>query len=140
MPEPALTRGLHHVGLTVRDLEETAGFFIEVLGFRKIRENPAYPALFITDGSNMMSLWQASDPATARPFDRKQALGLHHLALEVAPEGLDALHARLRGVPGVSVEFAPEPVGEGPSRHMMCVIPGGLRLEFIAPVAGSAAG
>jgi len=129
-----VTRGIHHVGLTVRDLEETAGFFIEVMGFRKLRENPAYPALFITDGSNMLSLWRASDPAGAKPFERKNTLGLHHLAFEVAPNDLDALHDRLSQTAGVTIEFAPEPVGEGPARHMMCVIPGGIRVEFIAPV------
>ena len=34
---------------------------------------------------------------------------------------------------GVSIEFAPEPLGGGPTRQMMCYIPGGIRVEFIAP-------
>jgi hypothetical protein len=33
----------------------------------------------------------------------------------------------------VKIEFAPEPLGGGPTRHMMCAIPGGIRLELIAP-------
>ncbi len=30
------------------------------------------------------------------------------------------------------MEFAPEPLGGGPAKHMMCAIPGGIRVEFIA--------
>ncbi|GAB5470886.1 MAG: hypothetical protein Kilf2KO_39160 [Rhodospirillales bacterium] len=133
MSGTAMTEGLHHVGLTVRDLGEAVSFFTEVLGFTKTEEKPAYPAAFINDGTNKLSLWQAKDPASARAFDRKNAIGLHHLALAVAPERLDALHDLLAGTAGVTVEFAPETVGAGPARHMMCVVPGGLRLEFIAP-------
>ena len=32
----------------------------------------------------------------------------------------------------VAIEFAPEPLGNGPSHHMRCAIPGGIRVEFIA--------
>ncbi|MEO1194382.1 MAG: VOC family protein [Pseudomonadota bacterium] len=129
----AMTQGLHHVGLTVRDLQESLRFFVEVLGFTKTDEKPGYPAAFINDGTNKISLWQAKDPETAQPFERKNTIGLHHLALAVAPERLDVLHQHLAATPGVEIEFAPERVGAGPGRHMMCTIPGGLRLEFIAP-------
>jgi hypothetical protein len=47
-------------------------------------------------------------------------------------EKLDALHSRLMATPTVSVEFAPEPLLGGPTPHMMCEIPGGIRVEFIA--------
>ena len=30
------------------------------------------------------------------------------------------------------IGFAPEPLGDGPTQHMMCYIPGGIRMEFIA--------
>jgi hypothetical protein len=67
------------------------------------------------------------------PFDRAQNVGLHHLALAVeSPAALDALHERLRRLPDVEIEFAPEPLGGGPTRHMMLYIPGGVRLELIA--------
>ena len=76
---------------------------------------------------------QAADPANAAPFDRKKVIGLHHLALRVeSQEALDALHDTLKGTDGVSIEFAPEPLGGGPVRHMMTAIPGGIRVEFIA--------
>jgi hypothetical protein len=57
---------------------------------------------------------------------------LHHLALKVeGADGLEALHDALKATDGVAVEFAPEPLGGGPIKHMMCAIPGGIRVEFI---------
>lgn len=131
----AVTRGAHHVGLTVPDLEKTRRFFTETLGYQQVGEVPDYPAVFLTDQHMMITLWQAADPGTATPFDRKNVIGLHHLALSVDADALDDLHARLRATPEVAIEFAPEPLGGGPTRHMMCFIPGGIRVEFIAWVS-----
>ena len=128
------TRGAHHIGLTVPDLQQARRFFLETLGFQQVGEKPDYPAVFVSDGTIMITLWQARDPASAVSFDRKNVIGLHHLALSVADEtALKALHQRLDGSDGVVIEFAPEPLGEAPFRHMMCAIPGGIRMEFIAP-------
>ena len=69
------------------------------------------------------------------PFDRKHNLGLHHLAIRVREGALDDLHARLDARDDVEIEFAPEPLGGGVTRHMMTRIPGGIRVEFIAPAA-----
>ena len=129
------TRGIHHAGLTVPDLPAARAFFLDGLGFEQVGEVPDYPAAFLSDGSVMITLWQAAEPTAAAPFDRKRAIGLHHLALAVDPAGLDALHDALAARDDVAVEFAPEPLGGGPTRHMMCAIPGGIRLELIAPAA-----
>ena len=48
-------------------------------------------------------------------------------------DALKALHEALQATDGVSIEFAPEPLSGGPAQHMMCAIPGGIRVEFIAP-------
>lgn len=128
------TRGIHHAGLTVPDLAPARRFFEQALGFRAVGEVPDYPAVFLFDGTAMVTLWQAEDPARAVPFDRRRVIGLHHLALRVADAtALDALHAELVARDDVAIEFAPEPLGGGPTRHMMCAIPGGIRLELIAP-------
>ena len=130
----ALTQGVHHLGLTVPDLDRARRFFSEVLRFQQVGEVPEYPAVFLSDGTVMLTLWRAEDPASATAFDRKKVIGLHHLALAVADAAaLDALHERLAAEPDVQVEFSPEPLAGGPTRHMMCAIPGGVRVEFIAP-------
>lgn len=135
MPDP-LTQGVHHIGLTVPDIVETRDFFINVLGYDVVGDRPAYPAVFVSDGTVMITIWQASDPSTARSFDRKANIGLHHLALKIAShDALAALAAQLDAHDGVEVEFSPEALGETPLRHMMTTIPGGVRVEFIAAPA-----
>lgn len=133
MSDTAITQGAHHIGLTVPDLSKTAAFFTETLGFNQVGERPEYPAIFVSDGTLMITLWQAADPSSAVSFDRKNVIGLHHLALNVeSQEALTALHETLQGTDGVEIEFAPELLGGGPVRHMMTTIPGGVRIEFIA--------
>ncbi len=130
---PPITAGVHHVGLTVPDLDQTRAFFTEVLAYTQVGEVPDYPAVFLTDGSTMITLWQAKSPATAIDFDRHNVVGLHHLALSVpTDEALDELYGTLLEDGRAKIEFAPEPLSEGPVRHMMCAIPGGIRVEFIA--------
>ena len=130
------TNGAHHVGLTVPNLDKTSRFFVETLGYTVLGEVPDYPAVFVSDGKTMITLWQAVDPTNAVPFDRKNVIGLHHLALAVENDAaLDHLHDRLQSTDDVSIEFAPEPLKGVPARHMMCNIPGGIRVEFIALAA-----
>ena len=130
------TQGVHHVGLTVPELATARRFFVDGLGFSQVGEVPDYPAAFLSDGTTMITLWQAEDPKSAVAFDRRRVIGLHHLALKVAdPEALESLHRELQERDDVDIEFAPEPLGGGPSRHLMCRIPGNIRLEVIAPVA-----
>ena len=132
----AATRGVHHLGLTVPDLAAARAFFVDTLGFDQVGERPEYPAVFVSDGSVMITLWQAADPDNAVAFDRRNNIGLHHVALLVDSQAaLDELHTRLAATAGVSIEFAPENLRDGPVRHMMCAIPGGLRVEFIATAA-----
>ncbi len=133
MTATAQTAGVHHVGLTLPDIRVTAAFFIDVLGFREVGAKPDYPAVFISDGSVMLTLWQAKEPEQARSFDRAHNVWLHHLALSVA-DGvtLAALHDWLRAVDGVEVEFSPEPMGKTGLHHLMCYVPGGVRLELVA--------
>ncbi len=128
------TLGVHHLGLTVPVLGDARDFFVEGLGFEQVGEVPDYPAVFLSDGTVMITLWQAEDPASAIPFDRRRVIGLHHLALRVAdPAALEVLHGELASREDVDIEFTPESLGGGPVRHMMCRIPGNIRLEVIAP-------
>ncbi|MBV1931691.1 MAG: VOC family protein [Porticoccaceae bacterium] len=129
----AFTQGAHHVGLTVPNLAQARDFFIDVLGYQQVGGKPEYPAVFVSDGSIMITLWQAENPEAVTSFDRRNNIGLHHLALGVSDvERLHELNHRLSDEESVTVEFAPEPLGGGPTQHMMCAIPGGIRVEFIA--------
>ena len=125
------TYGVDHVGLSVRDLVSTQKFFCDCLGWRIVGERPAYPAVFVSDGHDIVTLWQVESPGNAIPFDRRANIGLHHLALAVADQaGLDSLYQRVSKWPGVVVEFAPEPSGAGPKIHFIVREPSGVRIEF----------
>lgn len=123
-----ITRGVHHVGLAVSELEESAAFFTTVLGWKEVRRND-YPAIFVSDGKVLVTLWKLEEPA--RSFDRRRNVGLHHLALLVESEAaLGDVHDLLQKA-NVEIEFAPEPIGNGPAKHLMCFDPSGIRIEFI---------
>lgn len=132
----SVTTGLNHLGLSVRDLDETPRFFVGVLGWEEVARDESYPRNAVTDGALRLTLWQVDHTLDVAGFDRRANIGLHHLAIEVPDE--DVLHAtaaRVRDWPGVEVEFMPEFMGKGPRKHMMFREPGGIRLELVWPGA-----
>lgn len=125
----SLTKGVHHIGLAVSKLEESAGFFTNLLGWEEVKRREDYPAIFVRDGALMITLWktQTEEPVN---FDRKKNVGLHHLALRVKTKAalleiLEVLKAN-----NIEIEFEPALIREGPSMHMMCYDPSGIRIEF----------
>ncbi len=128
------TKGVHHVGLTVRNHDAARRFFVDTLGYEQVGEIAEYPAVFLSDGNTMITLWQVEDPTKAVSFDRKNVVGLHHLALSVDGDAaLDDLCECLKADSDVEIEFEPEVLSGGSTRHMICSIPGGdIRIEFIA--------
>ena len=134
-PKPeAETLGLNHIGLAVSDLEASANFFIQTLGWKRVGGDPDYPAIFVANDDMMVTLWRVTDPEAAVKFDRKNNVGLHHMAITVRDlTTLHELHRRFVEHPRVTIEFAPEFLGNGPTTHMMIRDPSGLRLEFIVP-------
>ena len=132
-----LTRGIHHVGLTIPDIDQARAFFCGVLNFDEVGGVPDYPAIFVSDGTILLTLWQAGDPPTARAFDRRANIGLHHLSLAVADDAaLDAVWEKVRAVPDVVVDAAPGPIRPGSAtRHFLVFMPGGIRMEFATPFA-----
>jgi catechol 2,3-dioxygenase-like lactoylglutathione lyase family enzyme len=132
-----LTRGVHHIGLTVPDLDQARAFFCDLLGFDEVGGVPAYPSIFVSDGAILLTLWRAADPISARAFDRRANIGLHHLSLAVADDSaLDRVWQRVRDHPEVVVDVAPQAIRPGSAtRHFLVFIPGGLRIEFATPFA-----
>lgn len=56
MKESGPTRGVHHVGLTVPDLAAARRFFVEELGYVVRAEKPEPPAVFVSDGTTLITL------------------------------------------------------------------------------------
>lgn len=125
----SVTYGMHHIGLTVSKLEETAEFFTKLLGWEEVKRRDDYPAIFVKDDSLMITLWKTQTEEPVK-FDRKTNVGLHHLALRVnSQEVMYQLHDLLKEN-HIEIEFEPTLRGEGPSMHMMCYEPSGIRVEF----------
>ncbi len=117
------------MGLAVRDLVITRDFFINILGFKEVGGVPDYPAVFVSDGTITLTLWQTEEDPFA--FDRKANIGLHHLALRM--ESMEKLHEifhRLESTPDILIECPPIPLSTG-GAHFMSIEPGGIRIEFI---------
>ena len=130
MMKNSLTNGPHHIGLTVSNLEQSAAFFTGILGWEEVKRNEEYPSIFVSDGHVMITLWAIKETPEV-PFNRKANVGLHHLALQVSSEAaLNQISQSLTDNQ-MNVEFAPELLGNGPAKHMMCNDPSGIRIEFI---------
>lgn len=124
--------GINHLGLAVINLAASQRFFTDTLGFDLVGTDDEYPSAFVSNSENFITLWQVSDPNAAVRFDRKNNVGLHHVAFAIDSfDALDALYQTLLNAPGVIIEFSPELLGNGPTKHMMIREPSGNRIEFI---------
>ncbi len=122
--------GLDHLALSVSDLDASADFFVNTLGFKIGGRDNSYPAVFMGNGSMRLTLWQTDDNEVR--FDRKKNVGLHHVAIQVVSfEALDNLYKKIKQLPNVNIEFAPELSYGGPAKHMMVYEPSGNRIELI---------
>jgi catechol 2,3-dioxygenase-like lactoylglutathione lyase family enzyme len=131
LDDAPLTIGIDHVGLAVRDVALSRGFFCECLGWSVVGEDQGHPAAFVSDETGIVTLWQVEVPANCVPRDRRSNVGLHHLALKVANLGaLETLHTRAAAWPGTVIEFAPQRSGKGTKMRFMVREPGGTRIEF----------
>ncbi|QCU73641.1 MULTISPECIES: VOC family protein [Pseudoalteromonas] len=125
--------GVDHLGLTVSNLDASKAFFTDVLGFKTLGNDPAYPAYFLSNNKITITLWRVKNDAKRVEFNRAENVGLHHLALSVESiKKLSELHEHLKMQNNIIIEFAPENLGSGPTQHMMIREPSGNRIEFIA--------
>ena len=127
-----MTKGIHHLGLTVKDLDEAKKFFVEMLGWSVLAENSSYPNMFISNGYTTLTLWQVQTKSPIQ-FNRKENIGLHHVALAVeSQEELNKILSLMKKSRH-QVEFDIQPVNEGSnSLHFIMIGPSGIRIEFIS--------
>jgi lactoylglutathione lyase len=126
------TQGINHLGLSVRNLDQTLAFFTDCLGWQESGRDDSYPRSAVSDGNVRLTLWQVDHELAVNEFHFRQNVGLHHVAFAVASEAeLNAVAEKVSSYPGVELEFMPELVGTGPRKHMIFYEPGGIRIEFI---------
>ncbi len=102
MPDSIATGGVHHLRLTVTDVDRSRAFYTEVLGFTVVMELD--PGVFLSNGAVGLGLGPSPAPARAPAGDRfdEARVGLDHLSFQVASRAeLERAAALLdeRGVP-----------------------------------------
>jgi glyoxylase I family protein len=83
MKNQITTGGIHHLRLTVTDVERAREFYTGVLGFQVAMELPS--GVVLSNGSVMVGLGPAPDPDRAISGDRfdENRVGLDHLSFSV---------------------------------------------------------
>jgi catechol 2,3-dioxygenase len=100
---------LGHVVLYVRDLERSAAFYEQVLGWRRIPGiEPGFPAAAFSSGRTHHELLLIEVGEQAAPIPRGRRVGLYHIGLKVGDsdaelrEALDRLRAADVPIVGLS--------------------------------------
>ena len=92
-------RGIHHLALICRDVEETILFYQEFLGFPLVElvENRDYPGSshFFFDIGNRNLLGFFDFPGYHHPPFTETVGGVQHLALSVTPEAFEQARTKL---------------------------------------------
>lgn len=117
--------GLHHVGVVVENIEASAAWYVDNLGFERLYtfEFPSVQAAFIGRGDLRIELFQ-NEQAAPMAEERRRAQtnlkigGINHFAIEVTD--LDSTVASLQEK-GVEIVSTPRDVPNG----------GGSRFAFI---------
>jgi lactoylglutathione lyase len=128
------TSGIHHLGLTVTDLERSRRFYQELFGWQEVGADTTRGYAFLTDGKNMITLWQQSGTA----YDKTRA-GLHHFALSIdSVEAMDRAERLLREK-GVRIHYdRVVPLAEGASESEIYFYdPDGIRVELFCAAGGA---
>jgi glyoxylase I family protein len=96
--------GISHVSLSVADMDASARFWTEVMGFETFAEDPRF-RFFLHRGARLAVLVSNHESAVTGPFDELRT-GLDHLAFAVADvESLRSWEQRLTtlGVPNSGI-------------------------------------
>jgi glyoxylase I family protein len=133
MTNPISTGAVHHLTLTVTDMDRARDFYTNVLGFQVATEFG--PRVLLSNGSVLLALTPPPDPAQAPGNDRfnENRVGLDHLSFAV--ESRDDLEraAHLLDERGVSRGEIKD-LGPGFGIYVMAFRdPDNIQLELTAP-------
>lgn len=135
MDRPSPPIGLHHVALSVPDLEAAEHFYVELMGMR-VEWRPDPDNVYLTGGRDNLALHRHPGPGPA--FGRPGTQQLDHIGFVLArAEDVDAWFLFLRAH-GVRMKTEPRTHRDG-ARSFYCEDPAGVTVQIIhhPPLAGS---
>ena len=117
--------GIDHVALAVRDVERSANWYIEVLGFERLHERmwDGIPT-FIGKGNTAIALFPASD-GDSKSAARTSKIRMLHLAFRADHDGFLAAQEELKKR-GIKFEFQDHEI----SHSIYFADPDGHQLEI----------
>lgn len=122
----SIPRSIGHVVLNVSDVERSAKFYRDVVGFELARMRPDKSGAFFTCGIVHHNLALFKAPADAQPAKKGQ-IGLNHFAFQVDDyKALQAAHQRLIAADAVIDHI----VDHGMTRSVYFLDPDGLMMEL----------
>jgi glyoxylase I family protein len=132
-------RDVHHLGLTVRDVEASAAWYADVLGFRRVGEfaspDGARRKVFLRhDGLRARLGLVEHRGGDRRSFDETR-VGLDHVAFAVDAADLAGWAARLAAAGVVHSPVAPANTVPG-ALVLVLRDPDGIQLELFAEAEG----
>ena len=130
MTSPIHLQAIHHVRLTVTDLERSQAFYTNVLGFQVLRQVPN--GILMMRNGFLFGLSLPFDPAQAPTDDRfsEHRAGLDHLSFSVASHADLEAAAALFDAEGISHGTIND---IGPVYVMAFRDPDNIQLELTAP-------
>ncbi len=121
---------VHHIAITVNNLEESVKFYTQVLGFKIVkkfaREDMAAYATFIKLNNFQIELWQFKDlKENSNSLDDIKVRGIRHLAFEV-----DNLKETIATLKDKGLQFSESKLGASGHYYCFTTDPNGVALEF----------
>ena len=121
---------VHHVAITVNDIEESVNFYTQILGFKIAekfaREDMRAYATLVKLNDFQIELWQFQDmKENSNPLNDIKIRGIRHIAFEV-----DNLKEIISKLSEKGLEFSDPKLGASGHYYSFATDPSGVALEF----------
>lgn len=123
------TKGIHHLALTVSDLQKSKEFYFKVCGMKVFHENKESVGLTSEGLDSLWLLLPRDAPYEAKPFNRNN-VGLDHWAFSVTSlEDLKGVEKHLKDL-GIEMEDGGITDDDFGGTAIFTQDPDGMKVEF----------